>query len=648
MDKTLKDDLGIPEGLAADNVFVLDPCCGTGAYLAEVLRRIADNLGEQGLGALVGEKVKEAATKRVFGFEIMPAPFVVAHLQVGLTIQNLGAPLAEDESERAGVFLTNALTGWKPRTNKPLPFRELEEERDRAEEVKQKIPILVILGNPPYNGFAGMAVDEERELSKAYRTVKEVQKPKGQGLNDLYVRFFRMAERRIAKKAGQGVICFISNYSWLEGLSFTGMREHYLDAFDAIRIDCLNGDVRKGGRAPSGDPDASIFTIPGKAVGIQVGTAIATLVRKPDHKPTQKVGFRHLWGQSKPAELTATVDVDPDELYSAFKPSLKLGRPFMETAVSSDWFDWPALPDLFAVSFPGVKTSRDGFLVDTDPERLQARVGEYFEKDLSDEEIARRYPRVMKSTATFDALAVRETLVRRSGPDESGFIRFAYRPFDYRWLYWEKDTKLLDRKRANYKKHVFEGNRWLEARERETKRDFSRGTLVSALADNFGNGLSSWYPAWLLEDGLESEELGGRRANLTDRAEQYLTRLGFSVEDLFHHVLATLHDPVYRETNVDALRMGWPRIPLPGWPDGDVEGAVQALARSAERGRTLAALLDSEHPVSRETLLGGKIAIPSTISERQMAGNDFAVTVGWGHFGKEGTVKPRRGPYCRT
>ena len=162
VDKALKDDLGIADGLAAENVYVLDPCCGTGAYLAEVLRRIAANLEGQGSGALAGAKVKQAATKRVFGFEIMPAPFVVAHLQVGLTMQDLDAPLSEDGAERAGIFLTNALTGWEPTVQKPLPFPELEEERDRAERVKQDTPVLVILGNPPYNGFAGMAVDEEQ------------------------------------------------------------------------------------------------------------------------------------------------------------------------------------------------------------------------------------------------------------------------------------------------------------------------------------------------------------------------------------------------------------------------------------------------------------------------------------------------------
>ena len=281
VDKALKDDLGIPDGLAGENVYVLDPCCGTGAYLAEVLRRIAANLQEKGLGALTGARVKQAATQRVFGFEIMPAPFVVAHLQVGLTMQDLDAPLSEDINERAGIFLTNALTGWEPTVQKPLPFPELEQERERAEQVKQKTCVLVILGNPPYNGFAGMAVDEERELSQAYRTPKQVRRPEGQGLNDLYVRFFRMAERRIVEKTGQGVVCFISNYSWLDGLSFTAMRERYLEVYDSIRIDNLHGDRIISEYAPDGHTSETVFALQGQSPGIKVGTSI-TLLSKPE------------------------------------------------------------------------------------------------------------------------------------------------------------------------------------------------------------------------------------------------------------------------------------------------------------------------------------------------------------------------------
>ena len=665
VDKALQDDLGIADGLAAENVYVLDPCCGTGAYLAEVLRRIAANLQGRGLGALAGARVKQAATQRVFGFEIMPAPFVVAHLQVGLTMQDLDAPLADTGHERPGVFLTNALTGWEPRTTKPLPFPELEEERDRAEKVKQAAPILVILGNPPYNGFAGVAVDEERALSDAYRTTQRVRKPEGQGLNDLYVRFFRMAERRIAEKTGQGVVCFISNYSWLDGLSFTGMRERYLEAFDAIRIDCLNGDKYKTGKvAPDGSPDPSIFSTEGDPVGIQVGTAIVTLVRQADHAPTEAVGFRHLWGRAKSAELTATAEAEPAALYDPIEPVLPLGLPFVRTATSAGWFDWPALPDLFPVSFPGVKTSRDGFLVDVELDRLKARIADYFDADLSHEDIARRYPGVMKITARFDARAVRDALLQRGGPDESGFIRFAYRPFDNRWLYWEAETKLLDEKRADYRPHVFEGNAWVGSNKREIHDEFSHGTPTHHLGNwKLGNWGIHFFPLWLREDGLGigNHEIQ-RRPNLSAVAQRYLHRLAASVEDLFHHVLAILHGPAYREANAGALRMDWPRIPLPGWPAPGSAGipgsgpgqalpatdAADALAQSAARGRELAALLDPDTPVPGVTTGTlrpeiAAIAVPATTHGHNMAGDDFALTAGWGHYGTGDAVMPGQG-----
>ena len=649
VDKALKDDLDIQDGLAADNVYVLDPCCGTGAYLAEVLRRIAENLHGKGMGALAGARVKQAAINRVFGFEIMPAPFVVAHLQVGLTMQDLDAPLTDDGNERPGVFLTNALTGWEPRTTKPLPFPELEEERDRAEKVKQTTPILVILGNPPYNGFAGMAVDEERVLSEAYRMTKRVRKPEGQGLNDLYVRFFRMAERRIAEKTGQGVVCFISNYSWLDGLSFTGMRERYLEAFDAIRIDCLNGDKYKTGKvAPDGTPDPSIFSTPSDPVGIQVGTAIATLVRKADHAPADTIGFRHLWGQAKRGELLETAETEPNNLYDAIEPVLPLGLPLVQTAVSEGYFDWPTLPELFPVSFSAVKTNRDTFLVDIDLDRLKARLVEYFDAGLSHDEIAQRHPASMKTTAKFDARAVRETLLTHGGPNANSFTRFSYRPFDNRWLYWEAESGLLDTPCVDYKPHVFEGNLWIEARKREAREAFSRGTLIRHLGDNFGNGMSYFFPVWLRDDALGNDAHNSRRPNLSGAAQRYLKHLNASVEDLFHHVLAVLHDPTYREANADALRMDWPRIPLPGWPDGDASEAAEILARSAVRGRELAALLDPDTPVPDVTTGTlrpdiATIAVPATVDGRNMDGEDFALTAGWGHYGTGEAVMPGQG-----
>ena len=652
VDLALKDDLGIEDGLAAENVYVLDPCCGTGAYLAETLKRISSNLEGRGLGALIGARVKQAATQRVFGFEIMPAPFVVAYLQVGLTMQALDAPLSESGNERAGVFLTNALTGWEPRTQKPLPFPELEEERDRAERVKQDTPVLVILGNPPYNGFAGMAVDEERELSEAYRTTNQVRRPEGQGLNDLHVRFFRMAERRIAERTGRCIVCFISNYSWLDGLSFTGMRERYLEAFDAIRIDCLNGDKYKTGKTtPEGLPDPSIFSTPEDPVGIQVGTAIATLVRKADHAPAESVGFRHLWGQAKREELTEEAETKPVVLYEAVEPSLPLGLPFASVAVNRSWSDWPSLPDLFPVSFPGVKTSRDSFLVDIDLEHLKERVADYFNPAVSHDELARQHPSVMDGTRRFDARAVRDTLLQRGGPVTTGFVQHAYRPFDNRWLYWEADTKLLDEKRAEYKQHVLEGNLWLSAVPRLRRDSTEPQTIVTyhIASLHLNEWSASMFPAWLREEGLALDGDGKqRRPNLSPSAQQYLDRLGLGAEDLFHHALAVLHDPAYREANAGALRMEWPRIPLPGWPEGDAPGAADELAASAARGRELARLLDPETPVPGVTTGTlrpeiAAIAVPATNDGHNMMGDDFAVTAGWGHFGTGDAVMPGHG-----
>ena len=506
----------------------------------------------------------------------------------------------------------------------------------------------MILGNPPYNGYAGMAVDEERVLSEAYRVTKRVRRPEGQGLNDLYVRFFRMAERRIAEKTGQGVVCFISNYSWLDGLSFTGMRERYLEAFDAIRIDCLNGDKYKTGKTtPDGSPDPSIFSTPSDPVGIQVGTAIATLVRKADHAPAETIGFRHLWGQAKREELLESSEAEPDALYERLEPTLPLGLPLSPMAVSEGWFDWPALPDLLPVAFRGVVTSRDTFLVDIDSAPLKTRIADYFNADLSHDEIARRYPRVMKVTGRFNPRPVRDVLLTRGGPDEVDFVRYSYRPFDNRCLYWEGETKLLDEKRAEYKPHVFEGNKWLVIPQKQ-RREWSPPTAISNMGDiNYMDGSTAYIPLWLRDDGIGREETL-RRSNLSPASQRYLKHINASVEDLFLHVLAVLHDPAYREANAGALRMEWPRIPLPGWPDGDAPEAAETLARSATRGRELAALLDSDTPVpgvTTGTLRSdiATIAVPATVAGRNMAGDDFALTAGWGHYGTGDAVMPGQG-----
>ena len=405
VDTVLRERLGIEDGFADPRVYMLDPCCGTGTYLVEVLKRIATTLQEHGGDALLANDLKHAAMKRVFGFEILPAPFVVAHMQLGLLLQTLGAPLSHRNSERVSVYLTNGLIGWEPPTGPKISFTfpEFEAERTAAERVKRKVPILVILGNPPYNGLAGVAVTEERDLTSAYRTTTRAPVPQGQGLNDLYVRFLRMAERRIVEKTGQGVVCFISNYSWLDGLSFTGMRERYLDAFDGIWIDCLNGDKYKTGKlTPTGDPDPSIFSTDFSPEGIQVGTAIALLVRDIPHDGLDAIHFRHMWGNSRHEQLLEPALHNGETLYTKVTPSLKLGLSFTPGQAQSNYLAWPLLPELFPVLFPGVKTSRDNVVVDIDQEKLVQQLQQYYNPLISDEEMRRIAPSAMEQTARFN------------------------------------------------------------------------------------------------------------------------------------------------------------------------------------------------------------------------------------------------------
>ena len=256
---------------------------------------------------------------------------------------------------------------------------------------------------------------------------------------------------------------------------------------------------------------------------------------------------------------------------------------------------------------------------------------------------------------------VRDARLLRGGPDEAGFVRCAYRPFDNRWLYWEADSGLLARPRPDYCPHVFKGNLWLTAAQHLRKGAAEPQTCVT---EHLGQlhlieRSANLFPVWLRDGGIGNDRNSSapdpaaevypqRHPNLSTAAARYLDRLGAGVEDLFHHVLATLHDPAYREANAGALQMEWPRIPLPGWPDGDADGAATTLARSAARGRELARLLDPDVPVSGATQ--GRlrpeiaaIAVPATLDGRNMAGDDFALTTGWGHFGQGGAVMPGRG-----
>ncbi len=656
VDTALREQMGRPDGLADPDVYILDPGTGTATYPIEVLKRIARTIHERGEDALAASDIKEAALRRVFGFEIMPAPFVVAHLQLGLLLQHLGAPLDQSKNERASGYLTNALTGWEPATTpkQHFLFHEFEDERDAADRIKTRTPILVVLGNPPYNGVAGVAIGEERNLSDAYRVARDTAQPQGHGLNDLYVRFFRMAEHRIVEGTGAGIVCYISNYSWLDGSSFPAMRERYLDAFDHIWIDNLNGDkYRTGKLTPDCKPDPSIFSTEYNREGIQVGTAITLLVRKEQHTPATSIRYRSLWGKTKRTDLLATAVQNSDALYREVRPARDLGYPFTPMASEVNYLSWPLLESLFPVSYPGVQTARDDVVVSIDRDRLVERVEQYFDPSVNHEEMRRIAPSAMKSTARFDAIPTRDYL-RVRGFRPARIVPYCYRPFDVRWLYWEMETKLLDEKRPEYGAQMFDGNVWLGAAQRQRK-NFDP-PLVSTLpcSRHIIERGANFFPLYLrserqttLFDTLE-EGVGPRedepRPNLSEEARQYLSSIesGDGADNLFYHCAAIPHSPLYRRENSDALRQDWPRIPLPS--DKSV------LCASAELGRQIAALLDAEHDVVGVTAGTVRAELRVIAPPVRVGGGplnpeagELAVTAGWGHAGQGGVTMPGKG-----
>ena len=317
-----------------------------------------------------------------------------------------------------------------------------------------------MLGNPPYKGSPGIAVDEERSLVEAYRKPEgaDVPKPDGRGLNDLYVRFFRIAERQIAEKTGRGVVCYVSNNSWLDGSSHPAMRERVLGAFDRIWIDNLHGDSRRTGKlTPEGAPDPSAFSTPGNREGIQVGTAVVLLARTDGHSADTPavVRYRDFWGESKLRTLDALAQAGtlggldtsaPD--YSRIDPVPALGLPLLLQQTAAAYLDAPTLPELFPAYFPGVFTARDVALVDTDRDRLDTRMRRYFDPAVGDDVIAATDPALTTGTGRFDAAGARRAL-QRAGYGSGRIVSYLYRPFDVRWLFWVGETKLLDEKKLN-------------------------------------------------------------------------------------------------------------------------------------------------------------------------------------------------------
>lgn len=678
VERVLREELDLADGLADPNVLVLDPCCGTGAYLVEVLHSIAATLRDKGGDALVASDLRNAALYRVFGFEIMPAPFVVSHLQLGLLLQAQGAPLAHSRGERAGVYLTNALTGWEsPKEAKPqFLFPELEEEREAAEHVKRDKKILVVLGNPPYNAFAGVSPEEEQGLVEPYK--KNLNKPAAAGgwgikkfnLDDLYVRFFRLAERRIAEMSGKGVVSFISNFSYLGDPSFVVMRQRFLAEFDKLWLDCLNGDSRETCKlTPEGKPDPSVFSTDYNREGIRVGTAVCVIVRKSTRQKKPTVRFRHFWGVSKRADLLISLKAKRfDAAYRLASPDAHNRLAFLPEDVADDYHAWPKLTELCAVApFNGPVERRGNSLIRLETDRAGfAVLAAYLDPKVNDQAARAAEPRFMFSSGEFRAEEARAALKGKVRYDPGAIVRYPFKPFDVRLAYLDVAIHpLFSRPSPQLLNQRFAGNAFFISRDTADKvpegppfylsRCVCDYDSISGHARHFpirvknGQRLEKQAEATLFTALGEEPEVDVPVANLSSAVRAYLARLKIRSPDdvktaglIWMHALAVGYSPAYLTENADGIRRNWPRIPLPD--------SRKALLASAALGEQVAALLDTEADVPGIT--SGKIGplfktigVPSRLGGGQLDENtgDLAVTAGWGHKGKEGVTMPGKG-----
>jgi len=688
VDRVLREELDIPDGLADERVVVLDPCCGTGAYLVETLRRIHETLHQKGCDALVAQRVKRAAVERIFGFEILPAPFVISHLQIGLLLRQLGAPLRVEGKERAGVYLTNALTGWeppqKPKDELPL-FPELVAEREAANKVKYAAPILVILGNPPYNAFAGTSPEEEGGLVEPYKEGLNTPVEKGGwgikkfNLDDLYVRFFRIAERRIVK-SGRGVVTYISNYSWTSEPSFVVLRKRLLESFDKFWIENMHGNRKISEYAPDGRTSETVFAIPGFSAGIQQGVVISLWVKRGEILAGKRVSAEVLYRDDINAakaverrqQLLASLAVKHlDRKYQKATPNKANRFSLRPGGASSDYLSWPLLSELCAIPpFNGPVERRANSLIvfGTERKRLE-HVKVYLDPNQSDETVALLEPAFMTSSGEYRAKQARTLLKGKVRYNARNITRYPFKPFDVRFSYLDPAIQpLFSRPSPNLLAQRFEGNTFFISRDTADKTPEGPPFYLSPLVCDYdfisgharhfplllqnGERLSRKHCETLLDIMNEGPRTDLLAANLSLSVRAYMKSLRMGDPDadaetaalIWMHALAIGYSPAYLAENANGIRQDWPRIPLPN--------SKRALLQSAELGRRVAAFLDTEKPVQgvtcgpiRAELRG--VAVIARVGGRSLNPDEghIDLTAGWGHAGKGGVCMPGGGRY---
>ena len=555
---------------------ILDPATGTGTFLHTVIQHIRQHfVGND--GAWPGY-VAEHLLPRLFGFELLMAPYAVAHMKLGLTLEASGYDFASDQ--RLGVYLTNALEEAHELDHLPLFTQWLADESVAAAQIKRDAPVMVVLGNPPYSGHSANTGDWIAALLRGTDT-SQGERPTGnyfavdgqplgernpKWLNDDYVKFIRFAQWRI-ERTGHGVLAFVTNHGYLDNPTFRGMRQSLMASFDEIYLLDLHGNSKKKEKTPDGGKDDNVFDI-------QQGVAIGIFVRKPGVKrwtgDLAKVFHADLYGlrQDKYRTLNS-LDVDSTGWQTLTPTSPHYYFVPQDTERLAEYERGWKVTEAMPVNVLGFQTHRDRFAIDFERDRLRNRIAEMAENVLSDEEFAYRYE--IEDNRDWKLSSARQMLRNQSKGWEQTLIRVAYRPFDSRWGCFSEVA--MDYPRRELRQHVAsQENLCLVVSRQALDGVFKHVLMTTAPAEgNYlqsakgGNSFPLWlYPSDQPADLIEAAQTE-RRPNLSDAFVAALKAAqgrAISPEDTLAYLYAVLYTPGYRQRYADFLRRDFPRVPL--------------------------------------------------------------------------------------
>lgn len=580
---TRHNDLKIPEGVAPDQDFIqiLDPATGTGTFLVEVVDVIHKTLvakwkaqghGEKTIDALWNGYVPKHLLTRLHGYELLMAPYAIAHLKIGLKLYETGYRFGSDE--RARIYLTNALEPAQDFSGRfEFAIPALAREAGAVNTVKRHTRFTLVIGNPPYSGISSNMTQQAQRIVDAYKVVDGAPlKERKLWLQDDYVKFIRRAQTLI-DITGVGVLGYITNHGYLDNPTFRGMRQSLIETFQRVSVVDLHGNANKKERSPDGSEDNNVFDI-------RQGVAICIASRK---NANAFVAHADIWGsrESKYAWLsthvlstTGVTPLTPNSPFYFFKPQ----NADLRGEYGAGW----RVTDIFPTHGVGVVMARDSMTVDFDADVLWQRVRDF--ASLPPETARAKYE--LGPDARDWRVATAQADVQGSGPSKKKISTILYRPFDSRFTYYTGNSRgfYASPCRKVMSNMVDANNLGLAVSRSVEIGQFEHVFCTKGLIGHHSVSLKEvnyLCPLWLLptEDGPKSllKQDGDRAPNL---APQFLRAFAMSLslkgsgahglpdgttaEDIFYYAYAVFHSPSFRSRYAGFLKSDFPRLPLPG------------------------------------------------------------------------------------